>query len=211
MPTLKTAVIDPIIWQWVKEILLNPQRLYESWKRHEQQRLSELQPLVNMIDTNKSRLAELQDEKRRLIKANTAGALTLDDMAEQKARIEKQIANLTQAVAELQADLQPRIPSASEIETIERYAQKIREGADLASEDPAQQREIYRLLQMEVILSYEESDNEGEKGQHWAEFRCILGQERLSTTYTTSHHSGTGQSSATVVVVECSGARWQLC
>ena len=122
----------------------------------------------------------------------TAGALTLEDIAEEKTRIEKLIGDLTQAINELQADLQPRIPNEEEIETIERYAQQIREGADLASNDPAEQRKIYKTLQMEITLTYEPAEGEGEAGQHWAEFRCILGQDRLSTAFTTNRQSGTG-------------------
>ncbi len=203
MPTLRTDAIDPIIWQWVREILLKPQRLHEAWERHEQQQLNDLQPLVNMIETNKTKLAELHVEKQRLIKAYTAGALTLDDMAEEKMRIENQIADLTKAIAELQTDLQPRIPNAEEIETIERFAEETREGADLASNDPADQRELYQLLQMEITLTYEPSEEDGEEGQHWADFRCILGQDRLSTTYTTNHHSGTEPASAMAAEIGC--------
>ncbi len=197
MPSLRTDVIDPIIWQWVKEILLNPQKLHEAWKLHEQQQLNELQPLVNMIETNKHKLEELQAEKKRLIKAYTAGALTLDEISEEKTRIDKQIGNIEQAIDELQADVQPRIPDEHEIETIERYAQQIREGADLASTDPADQRKIYKMIQMEINLTYEPAAREGEAGQHWAEFRCILGQDRLPTAFNTNHQSGIGSASAT--------------
>ncbi|MBP8056835.1 MAG: recombinase family protein [Chloroflexi bacterium] len=200
MPTLRTDAIEPIIWQWVQAFLLNPTRLYEAWKQHEQQRLNELQPLVSMIKSNEARLAELQLEKQRLIKAYTAGTLTLDDIAVEKTRVEKQIADLTQANAELQADLQPRIPNAKEIETIEKYAQQIRQGADLTSNDPAEQREIYRLLHMEVTLTYEPAKEEGEEGQYWADLRCILGQERLSTTYTINHQNGTAPGIPRVVL-----------
>jgi len=63
---------------------------------------------------------------------------------------------LTQAINELQADLQPRIPNEEEIETIERYAQQIRERADLASNDPAEQGKIYQTLQMQTPLNYEQ-------------------------------------------------------
>jgi hypothetical protein len=200
MPTLKTDIIDPIIWQWVQEFLFNPQKLREAWNLHEQQQLNELKPLVNMIETNEARLGELEVEKRRLIKAYSAGALTLDDIAEEKTLIEKQIGDLTQAVAELKEDLQPRVPNTEEIETIELYALKIREGANLASNDPTEQREIYRLLQMEVTLTYKEGEDE--KGQHWADFRCILGQERLSTNYITNHHNGIAPASARAAALE---------
>ena len=61
----------------------------------------------------------------------------------------------------------------------------------MTSDDPAEQREIYRLLHMEVTLTYEPAKGEGEEGQYWADLRCILGQERLSTAYTINHQSGT--------------------
>ena len=199
--TSKTQDIDPIIWQWVQEILLNPTRLHEAWKLHEQQQLNELKPLLNMIETNKAKLSELLEEKRRLIKAYTAGTLTLDDLGEEKTRIEKQIADLTQAIAELQADIQPRTPTVKEFETIESYAQEIREGANLTSDDPAEQRKIYNTLQMEITLTYESKEGKSEEEQHWAEFRCILGRDRLSTTYTTHRRSETAPTNPTAAAI----------
>ena len=177
MPSLRIDAIDPIIWEWVKEILLNPQRLLEAWKLHEKRQLDELQPLVNMIETNKNKLENLKIEKKRLIKAYTAGALTLDDIAEEKMRIKKQIMDLNLANEELRADMQPRIINPEEIETLEAYAQNIREGADWTSNDPAEQREIYRRLQMEISLSYEATDETNNEVCHWAELHCVLGED----------------------------------
>lgn len=199
MPTLKTIKIDTLIWQWVQEILLNPGRLHKAWEQHEQQRLDELQPLVKMIEINTHKLTELHKEKKRLVKAYTSGVFSLDDVDEEKIRIESEIANLTQAIAELKADIQPRMPNAKDIETIERYARQIQEGVDLASADPTVQREIYNLLQMEITLNYVSEEGEaGKDGHHWADFYCILGKESLSTSFTTSHQSETAPTIATV-------------
>jgi predicted nucleic acid-binding Zn-ribbon protein len=132
-----------------------------------------------MIEANEAHLVELEEEKQRLVKAYAAGALTLDDIAGEKTRIEKRIGNLTQAIEELRADMDHQVPTAQDLETIEEYAGLLHEGADLAINEPEEQQTIYRLLQMEARLTHDD-------GQHWADVRCILGETHLSTEYITT-------------------------
>lgn len=179
-PTYRTNVVDDAIWNWVKNVLLNPDVLRAQWERHRDQRTEELQPLISMVEANEAHLAALEQEKQRLIRAYTAGTLTLDEIATEKTRLDKEIGDVSQAIQELRADLEPRWPTEEEIETIERYAQHLQTGAALTDNDPEEQNKLYRLLQMEVTLTAESKD------RRYVDLSCILGEARLSTVSYTS-------------------------
>lgn len=178
LPQIRIERVDGAVWKWVLDTLLTPGKLRKAWHDYQEQQQEELRPLLGMLESNETRLVSLEEEKGRLIKAYTAGALTLDEIAGEKSRIDKQIADVTAAIAELRADLAPQVPSPELLDTLERYAERIGKGADLAAKRPEEQQEFYRLLQMNVRLTYEEVDG---RWGHWAEIRCILGTRRLST------------------------------
>lgn len=189
MPTTRIEKLDAIVWSWVKDVVLSPPRLREQWENHTQQRLEQLRPLMSTIETNKARLAQVEEEKRRLVKAYAAGALTLDDITEEKTRVEKLINELGKGIAALEADLEPRMPRPEEMETIEQYAGRIRQGATLSDDDPQEQQELFRLLQMKGTLSHDGAI-------YWLDLSCILGERRLSTVNTTAHRNETGSANA---------------
>ena len=137
-----------------------------------------LKPIMRMIETNKARIIELKEDRERLITAYAAGVLSLDEIAHQKEIIEKQISDLNGAVVDLEGELKPRLLDREDIETLETYAVKIRGGADLTDPDPQAQREIYRLLDMQVILG-------SSGGQKRADIRCILGEDPFPTNNNT--------------------------
>jgi uncharacterized coiled-coil DUF342 family protein len=137
----------------------------------------EFQPLLDMLESSENKQKELKEEKERLIKAYTAGVLNLDEIATQKADVDKRIDDLTQAIQQLRAEVKPKLLSKEKRKSIEEMAAQVREGADLTDNDPETQREIYRMIHMKVTLS--EID-----GKQWADVNCILGQKRVPAAYT---------------------------
>ena len=83
-PYYIVSEIDNAIWQWLKSILLYPERLQKELEKFQEKQMSEFQPLLNMLKSSQEKLGELQDEKERLIKAYTSGVLGLDEIASQK-------------------------------------------------------------------------------------------------------------------------------
>jgi hypothetical protein len=69
------------------------------------------------------------------------------------------------------------------METIEEYVGQLQLGAEISDNSPEVQQAIYRHLQMEAKLTYEDD-------QHWADLRCILGEIRLPTDYNATHVFG---------------------
>ncbi|MCI0398819.1 MAG: recombinase family protein [Chloroflexi bacterium] len=176
-PYYNLVEVETTIWQWVKGILLSPEQLQRALESHQERQAAALEPVIRMVEANKAKRAELEQQKERLIAAYTTGVLSLDEIATQKTQLDKQISDLTAAIQEFEAELSYKVLSKQQVETIESYAVKIRLGADLTDHDPANQRQIFQLLNLEVTLS---SDDDGRR---WADVSCILGEESLSTIF----------------------------
>ena len=74
--------------------------------------------------------------------------LSLDEIAIQKTDVDRRLAEVDQAIAQLKAELEPKTLSQLEMATIERVAEQVRERVDQADHDPVRQREDYRLINL---------------------------------------------------------------
>lgn len=174
---------DAAVWNWVKGVLLSPERLRAELANYEASQREEARPQLGMIKSNEQRLGEAIEEKERLIKAYAAGALTLDEIAVAKTEIDKRIADLTQAIANLRAELAPLVLSPAETEAILSYAEGIQRGAGTADDNPERQQIVYRMIHLQAELDEAE-------GGRWADVTCVLGKQRVSTTYSATSFSG---------------------
>jgi len=191
MPTAKPEAVDATVWEWVSGILLSPGRLREEWDRYRQNSLNEAQPLIDMIEANERKIDALRAEKRRLVRAYREGVLSLDDIAADKADIERLIDQYTQANEELAADVAGRTPGQVDFDAIEEFAAELALGAAKVAGDTEAQYVLYRLLQVEGALHYNDANK-----QHVVDVSCILGQQTLSVSSTTPPRSEIGPASA---------------
>ena len=175
----RVETTDRAAWQWVKGIFMSPETLKLALDNYQAQQVEVQTPVVQMIESTAARLQETEQEKRRLLKAYTSGVLSLEEIAVQKVEIDKRMADLTQALSELKAELSPTIINQDDIERIQQDAADLRHGVGLADDDPKEQRRILEQLQFEGRLTYAD-------GKHWIEVNCILGAECLPTSYITS-------------------------
>jgi site-specific DNA recombinase len=180
---VRTDKADPLIWRWLSSILLDPAQLANAYEQHNQDRLTQARPFLNMLNANEKKLTDMHEKKQRLIDAYAAGVLTLDDIAAQKTELEKRINDTEQAVKQLRRDVDQQMPSPSDLATIESFAERVREGANAANADPEKQREIYDLLDLSVTFDVVD-------GQQVADVKCILGQVLLSPDNCTAPNSG---------------------
>ncbi len=176
-PYYKVHEVDNAVWQWLKSILLSPERLRTELEKYQQLKAVEFKPLLDILKSSESKLSELLQEKERLIKAYTAGILSLDEIAIQKLDIDKRIENLTQSVDQLKVELKTKLLSEEEQQSIEEIAMQVREGADFTDDSQKTQREIYKLIHMHVTLNTTD-------GQKWADVSCMFGKKRLPAAYT---------------------------
>ena len=88
-----------------------------------------------MIEGNTNRIARLEQEKDRLKTACRHGVISLEEYAQDRSGIDKEISDLAQAVKHLQEEVKPQILTEDDIATIEAFAAYVREGSDLADSD----------------------------------------------------------------------------
>jgi hypothetical protein len=164
--------------------LLKPDVLRQAIQDYQNQQLDRIQPQLAMLESSQARLGELEGQKERLIAAYTAGVLSLDELASQKAALDKQISDLGQAVAALRAEVAPQLMSAEHVETIETIAAKMCEGIYFTDEDKQAQRAVFQLLEVHVRLHHEDSalPATSEK-KRWADVSCTFGGEHLVVEY----------------------------
>ena len=68
--------------------------LRRSIEEYQEQQYQRVQPQLAMLASSQTRLSELEGQKERLIAAHSKGVLSLDELASQKAALDKQIADL---------------------------------------------------------------------------------------------------------------------
>ena len=168
----KVKVVDRVIWEYVMAVYMSPDILDEALSTFQAQQADAKRPQLQMIETTTARLEAAEQEKARLVKAYSAGVLSLDEIATTKADLDRRLNDLTQALAELRAELPATMLSQDDIELIRQDAAELRQGVEMADNDPATQRRIIEQLLIECRLSYVD-------GQKWIEVDSILGPARL--------------------------------
>jgi len=172
--------VDAAVWHWLREILIDPDRLNGALDDYKKKMETVNSPVINMIEANEKRLAELRAELERLIDAYTKGIIGLDDLAAKKAQLDGDITKLTQAISQLQADLADRQTiTPAQIETVKQFADQIKDDLLTIESDFEAMRYILSLLNTQVNLVYED-------GKRFADVKCVLGEELLPTDTTTT-------------------------
>ena len=168
----KVTLVDRVIWEYVKAVYMSPDILDEALSTFQAQQADAKRPQLQMIEATTARLEAAEQEKGRLVKAYASGVLSLDEIATTKADLDRRLNDLTQALAELRTELPATMLSQDDIELIRQDAAELRQGVEMADNDPATQRRILGQLLIECRLSYVD-------GQKWIEVDSILGPARL--------------------------------
>jgi site-specific DNA recombinase len=168
--------VDRAVWEFVTGIFKSPDVLKESLDDYQARQADEQSPIFQMMESTTARLEETEKEKARLLRAYTSGVLSLEEIATEKVELDKRAADLTRALSELRAELNPATISQEDIDQILQDAADFREGVLLADNDPLTQRRILKQLLFTGRLVYAE-------GKPWVEVDCILGSGVVSTEY----------------------------
>ena len=156
--------------------MLNSDKLRSALEGYKAQQEDDSSPLLNMLEANEAKLAELEAEKERLIKAYSAGVLTLDEIAKQKTDLDKQITALNGAIGSIHGEIQEKTFTAEEMETIEALAAQYREEVADVEDDPQAKRDIMQLLDVQIVLTVEDGDK-------WADVSCKLGKKYCAVDF----------------------------
>ncbi len=175
----KVGIVDGVAWEYVKAVYMSPDTLDVALANYQAQQADAQRPQLQMIQATAARLEAAEQEKARLVKAYAAGILSLDEIATTKGELDRRLNDLTQALAQLRAELPATMLTQDDVSRIKQEAAELRQGVELADNDPATQRRILEQLLIECRLSHVD-------GQRWIEIDSILGAARLPADYTTT-------------------------
>lgn len=149
--------LEPTVWEKVEALLLDPASLKDGYNQaleHERTTNSRQLELKEILYKEVGKLEQMQ---RNLTAAYTDPdvKMTKPEYLEQRAKIQAELKNAAGKLQETEAQLS-NLPSLEEYESLERFAEQIKErltGAEWQP-TPANKRRVLELLHIRVNLSY---------------------------------------------------------
>jgi site-specific DNA recombinase len=168
---------DPVVWEWIKSLMLHPNRLEEGLNSYQAARESESEPLRSQIQLIDAQLTNHRSQLERLVDLYLSNEIARDLLVDRKARLESTIAALEMEKSELVQQLETRTLSAGQIQTILDFATAIRNRLSYADENFAARRQLIELLDVTGRVVKEEEGL-------FLYARCILASKTLQVDET---------------------------
>jgi len=169
-PYFRADHVDAKVWEWVKDLLLEPERLRRRLEKQQAEQEKTSQPLRDRLAVIDDLLTDDRRRLERLLDLYLSGDFAKEMLTDRKARLETTIAALEKERADLVINLESRTISDAQILTIEKFAKKVAEGLEKAENSFESKRQIIDLLDVRVTLVVED-------GQKVAYARCLIEDE----------------------------------
>ena len=157
MPQFVTAEVDAAVWQYVEDVLLNPEALAAGVRAMFKQTEDRQRELQSQRDTLHHQRTEIERQLDRLLDLYITGGVEIERYARREAELKQASVSLEQSIAELDARLTGLGPSEDEIEDLKQFATDLRAGFQVLDYD--EKRRILELLDVQATMTVEE-------GQH---------------------------------------------
>ncbi len=152
--TVSARRLEPIVWDEVVRILLDPGKLREGYEGSLEQQEQTRARHKSHMETLQRQLVKLEKEQTNLteIYVDPDIQMTKGEYLEQKARIEAEKASVIRELDQLKEELQ-NLPTIADLETLEIFAKKIRNRLD-GNYDPTpeEKRKILDLLHAKIWI-----------------------------------------------------------
>jgi site-specific DNA recombinase len=175
MPHFRVDLVDSIVWQWIKEILEDPEYSIGGLRGMQEDSIQANQALITRLKIIEEQLNEVEQQKSRLLDLYLGGDFPKEMLQERKARLEETIVNLQREQTDVLAHIQTQVISDDDIAEIEAFCADIRLRIDNPSFEV--QRQIVEFLDVRGKLAIENDEKV-------VYVKCHLGQQRLSVART---------------------------
>jgi site-specific DNA recombinase len=165
--------VDAAVWEWVRDLLLNPEALRQNLEKQQAEQERANQPLWDRLAAIDDLLADNRRQLEKLLDLYLSGDFPKEVLTERKSRLETTIATLEKERVDLALTLESQTLTDDQIMTIEGFAKKVSAGLEMADQDFEARRQIIDLLDMRVTLAIED-------GKKIAHLRCLLDEASLS-------------------------------
>lgn len=152
---ISARMLDPLVWDKIKELLLDPENLREGYSEAVEKELAAQKRQQKYQEELISQIQKLEQRRRNLIIAYTDPDLgiTKAEFLNQRTQLDDEIKKVRERIREIEARF-ANLPTAEEFETLERFAEEIRERLISDEWEPtlANKRRILQLLHVEVLV-----------------------------------------------------------
>ncbi|MBX3055828.1 MAG: recombinase family protein [Anaerolineae bacterium] len=177
--------VDAVVWQWLRDLLKDPETIRAKAEAYRAQRAEATRPLRDSLAVIDHLLAERQQELKRAVDAYLKGGLLGKVLQEQAKQLEAAINSLESDRAELVQQIEADTLTDEQIYTLEHLAGLIGEGLGLADANFTERRYIVETLRFKGKLLLID-------GQKYIDASCYLGEDVLNVSTVTKNYGPRG-------------------
>lgn len=153
--TYRAELVDAIVWEWIKRLLLDPEALRQGLEVYKQRQEENAGPISMHVSAINTVLIEKRAALQRLLDLYLAGEFHKDMLTDKKSELEKAIGELEHERSTLLASLRAQSLSEQQEQALMDFARKISIGL-VCRFELSDWRAIIETLAVEVTLYLEE-------------------------------------------------------
>jgi site-specific DNA recombinase len=156
MPNIRADIVDHAIWEWIKDLLLEPENIMDGLHGMQEETRRQHKALYDRLEIIQEQLDDNLRQQEKLLDLYLSGNFDKDVLVERKYRLETTIASLRKEQEQLSAHLSEDSYSDQDIAIIEDFCASIREKLDEVTFEG--QRRILDLLDVHGTLAIENDE-----------------------------------------------------
>ncbi len=178
----RVEVIDQHVWEWIKELMQNPDTLLEKMRDAQAERKAANAHWLDQLAVTDGVIAKQRAQLDRANERYIKGKMTSEVLDKWEKDVEANIKSLQVERAKLEAKLSSRLITAAQFETVREFAQDVKSRIPYADEHFAERRRLIDALNVTAKLAWEE--------EGWVIYvMCEIGDVRLSIVPTKASFS----------------------
>lgn len=180
MPHFRADIIDKLIWEWLKSLLLTPENLEKGLQAYQTELEARQGPLRDRLKVVDGLLEDNETKLEKLLDLYLAGKFPEDILLARKNNLETAINSLKKEQSSLLKQLMRDQLSEEEMQTIREFARTVRQGIQLAADADNfyAKRKIIDLLSVQVTIVVENDEKV-------VYAKCLIGDTTMTITSTT--------------------------
>ena len=177
MPTLRTSIWDDLVWQWLREFILHPERMMKNMRAEQAERQRQHEETRKQLRRAEKKLEELYDQSRELLQLELSKKYKQKVIDTQKKFIDDQITEREKEVDKLNETLSETEITDEQIETFEQFTATMQQGVENVTFQD--KRDFLEWIEFKGKVT---RDKRGEIG---IDAEAIIGSKRLSQVLAT--------------------------
>lgn len=156
MPTFRADIVNDAVWEWLKNLLLTPNKIMNGLRGMQEETRRNNKVLYDRLDIIQEQLDETQNQQEKLLALFLSGEFEKKVLLEHKQRLEDTNEKLHTEQKQVAAHLAKVSYTDQDLINIEEYCAKIGENLDHATFES--KRRILDLLDVHGTLAVENEE-----------------------------------------------------